>query len=169
VAFLEERIPDMSRHPTRRANRRLAATVVGAAIAGTAALAYAHNGEHPVIHGPKGSLGVVVPAGGAFQVPKVLLDCPPPENADPCVVTVAVRTRSAIKLAPSKQYKVVKLGRVKYSIPSNREQAPLNPVPLTAKGTKALQQKGTVKALVNVNINQHEPIIREFKMILKQS
>jgi hypothetical protein len=150
--------------------RRLATIGIGVAIAAPATYAEAHNGQHPVINGPDKLGTVAVPADGTFQVPKVSLDCPPPEHADPCVVKAVLKSKSMFRLKPTAKRKIVTLGKiVRYTLGSNREQAPLNPASLGKNGMKLIRKFGGLGAVLTVNINQHEPIIRDIRLFLKSA
>jgi hypothetical protein len=143
---------------------------IGVAITAPATYAEAHNGTHPVIAGPDKLGTVVVPAGGTFQIPKVTLDCPPPDNADPCAVKAVLKSKSKFRLKPGAKKNIVTLGKVvKYTIPSNREEAPLNPASLGKNGMKLIQKFGGLGAVLTININQHEPIIRDIRLFLKSA
>jgi hypothetical protein len=148
-------------------NPRVAALAVAAAIAGPAALAYAHESTEPTINGPS-SLGTTDTGNNKFDLPGVTLDCPPPEGAPSCRITVKAKSRSRLRLRKGGSLKIRTIGLVSYDLDSNRDMAEIWPSVLTAAGLKAVQRYGKVKILAhvtNVQSAQHQ-VARDFKLTI---
>jgi hypothetical protein len=149
------------------ATRRLALVATAAAIAIPASLAHAHDVTEPTINGPS-NLGTTLAGSGKFDLPGVTLDCPPPDSAPPCRVTVKVKSRTALQLRAGGSRKVRTIGRVTYELEANRDLAEIWPAVLTSDGVKALKRYGKVKAVARVvNTQGEHSARRDLKLTVK--
>ncbi|HEX8745420.1 MAG TPA: hypothetical protein VF712_20005 [Thermoleophilaceae bacterium] len=141
--------------------------LAAAALAAVPAGASAHGSPHPAIEGPD-DLGAVVPVKFRFDLPGVTLDCPPPETAAPCKVDVAVRTARRIRYRAGQPKRKHVIGRLSYTLASNREEAEPPPVKLNTVGRQLLARLGSLKAVAKFNVFQYETILHDFKLTLKR-
>lgn len=141
-----------------------AALAVGAAIAAPAA--YAHVGAHAHINGPD-KLGTVVETEEKIPLPGVAIDCPGPEGATICKVTVTVKSRKPVRWKVGGKRKIVTLGRSKFSINPNSDAVAVPAVPIKPKGHGVIDIYGKVKAIANVHVASDDTTFRDFKLTLQ--
>jgi hypothetical protein len=149
-------------------NPRLAALAVAAAIGGPAALAYAHESTEPTINGPS-SLATTQVGDGDFYLAGVTLDCPPPEGAPFCHITVKAKSRKPLRLRRGGSLKIRTIGSIRYDLESNRDLADVKLVTLSSAGETVLKRYGKVKILTHVTNVQsagHQAAPRDFKQTL---
>jgi hypothetical protein len=142
-----------------------------AAIAALAVLpagAGSHGSPHPVINGPAGNkLGNVKLESGRFELPRVTMECPPPESAKPCQVTILVRTERRLRYRAGEPKRKHTVGKQTYKISANREDVEPLATKLNTRGRKLLARIGNLKVVARINLFHHEATIRDFKLTLR--
>jgi hypothetical protein len=146
--------------------RRLAVLAI-AAVAGSAAVAQAHEGAHAAINGPSHIGTVTLATNHKFDLPGITIDCPPPEGGKSCRVAATVRTRGKVRVKAGQKKRVLRIGKVAFTLGANRDAAPMHPIAISDAVDAVLARYGSLKAKVYVEVQHDEQVERYFKMVLK--